>query len=309
MASEYDKVLAQSRQRLTRFTEGRGVSRLKKLYDEAQATLERKLATTARKGGRTFTAHTQRIVLAQIKDGQAQIAAKMAGELGDFTEEVQVESLRGLAKDVKRLERYYVGAEISLPIDEAARFAGVVDKRRSSLLKMHEESMANYGGRLIGKMEDRLAQATLMQEPVHETVSSIAEIADVESWQAERIIRTESSFASNATVADGVQDIAEEVDGAWLRWEEHVSDDGEPLDDRTSKDSLSLHGQCVKPGGLFMLLPETLDGEEVDSDLVGQTWAFPPNRPNDRASVTMWMPSWGGLAWKVVGDDREYLSR
>lgn len=309
MASEYEKVLAQHRKRLTTFTEGRGVQRLKRLYDDAQATLERKIAVTARGGGNTFTAHTQRMVQGQLRQGQAVIASKLAGELGDITEDVQIESLRGFAKDIKQLERHYTGAEISLPIDEAARFAGVIDKRRSSLLKMHEESMANYGGRLVMKMEDRLAQSVLIQEPVHEAVAAITEIADVEWWQGERIVRTESAWASNATVADGVADTADEVDGMWLRWEEHVSDDGEPLDDRVAPDSLGLHGQVVKSGGLFFLPEDTLDGEDIESDLVGQGWAFPPDRPNDRAVVSAWMQHWGGLAWKYEDGERIFLSR
>jgi len=309
LASEFEKVLKQNRQRLDRLTQGRGVHRLKKLYDNAQAELERKIASTARRGGKTFTEHTQRLVLAQIKDGQAQIAAHMAGELGDFTNEVQIESLRGLAKDVKRLERHYTGAEIPLPIDEAARFAGVVDKRRSSLLKMHETSFANYGARLVGKMESQLAVATLTQAPVHETVSSIAEIADVESYQAERIVRTESAWASNSVVADGVKDIAEEVDGMLLRWEEHISDEGVPYDDRVGVDSEAMHGQVIRPGGLFVMPDSTPDGDPVPDSLVGGMWEFGPCRPNGRETVTPYMVRWGGLAWRFEAGERIYLSR
>jgi hypothetical protein len=298
--ANYERTLDAHRRNLAKIVEDRGVDRIKRLYDKAQDELNAKLRriTPARRD--TFTAYQHRIVLAQVQQAQTQIARKLAGEAGAVSREAQVESLRGLTDQIGKLEKTYTGADIVLPIDEAARFYGVVDQRRTSLLKQHEESMASYGARVVGKVEEQLALSLATGETADAAIDRVQQTTDREWWQAERIVRTETAWAFNATHADGVAELASEIPDIYMRWVEHVTDDGEPMDNRVGADSIAMHGQIIRPGGMFVMPPDP----EVSTSMWGQRWAFPPNRPNDRAVLSSWRPHWGGLAWEWKGGRR-----
>lgn len=303
--AEYRKALNVHRQRLVRLAETRSVVRMKQLYDRAQDELESKLRRLMPGRKDTFTAYQHRVMLAQARQGQAVIARAMAGESAVLSRETQVESLRGLSNWMGRMEKAYTGAAPVLPIDEVARFWGVIDKRRTSLIRAHETSMASYGARVAAKIEEGLGMSLATGETMTEAVDRVREAADVEWWQAERVVRTEQAWAFSATQADGIAAIAEEDDSVYMRWVEHVTDDGEPMDDRVGEDSLVLHGQVARPGGLFYMPRD----KRVDPNMWGESWAHPPNRPNDRSVISAWKPGWGGLAWVYASGRKRFISR
>ena len=300
----YVKTLDVQRRKLVRLAEDRGAARLKSLYDAAQDALEAKLRRAP--GGRrdTMTVYQQQLLLTQVRQGQKLIAGRMTGELNDLSREAQVDSLRGLGSWMEKMGDEFGEAEVVLPTDEAARFWGVIDKRRTSLLAQHQKSMSAYGAANVLAMERQLAVSLATGETVDQAADRVRETADVEFWKAERIARTETAWAYNATHADGIADIAQEVDDLYMRWTEFVSDSGVPLDDRVGEDSVVMHGQVARPGGVFTM-PED---PRVSESMWGEEWEFPPNRPNDRCVLTAWRPHWGGLAWLWDGG-KVYLSR
>jgi hypothetical protein len=163
---------------------------------------------------------------------------------------------------------------------------------------MHRESMTKYGARIVTKMESQLGESLIAGESPNDAVARIETVAKGEWYQAERIVRTETAWAFNATQADGMVDAASELDDLYMRWSEHVDDEtGEPLDDRVAADSLALHGQVVRPGGEF-LMPGSAD---VQESLQGRGWPFPTDRPNDRACLAPWRPGWGVPGWEMRG--------
>ncbi len=301
--STFKSVLADHLRQLDRFATRRGAAKLKGVYDQAQADVIRRLEALGR-GSSTFTAHHLRMMAIQIRQGQMRMAAKLADELGDLTKEVQIESLNTLIKSVVKLEKHFTGAAPELPIEEVARFKGVIDKKKTSLMRMHQTSMSHYGARMVGKMENELAVSLAAGETLDGAVSRVHGVARNEFWQAERIARTESAWAYNATHADGIVAIAKHMPDLWQRWTELVSDDGQPLDDRVGLDSISLHGEVVRPGGMFTCPPTTRDGRLVPRGLAGAQFAFPPSRPNDRAVVVPWKPSWGVPGWVWENEQR-----
>jgi hypothetical protein len=116
---------------------------------------------------------------------------------------------------------------------------------------------------------------------------------------------TELSYASGVSARGAIEEQAVELDGdLWMRWSEHVSDDGQPLDDRVGVDSEAMNGQVAPPGGMFTQPPVSPDGDIVQAGLVGQSWAAPPNRPNDRAVLVPWRYSWGVPGWQWDGGQR-----
>lgn len=306
--STFKSVLADHLRQLDRFATRRGAAKLKGVYDQAQADVIRRLEALGR-GSSTFTAHHLRMMAIQIRQGQMRMAAKLADELGDLTKEVQVESLNTLIKSVVKLEKHFTGAAPELPIEEVARFKGVIDKKKTSLMRMHRTSMSHYGARMVGKMENQLAVSLASGETLDGAVGRVHEVAGGEFWQCARIARTECSWAWNMTHRDGIVEVAKSVSGLWQRWTELVSDDGSPLDNRVGIDSMALHGEVCRPGAMFTCPSTTRDGQLVPKGLAGLKFEAPPSRPNDRAVIVPWKPDWGIPGWELKGGQRVPVTR
>lgn len=314
MARRVPKAFAQAvaahRNRLQSLVTRQGVRQLKSVYDAAQAKLTSQIARAVRANrGDSFSAYQMRVAQAQLRQGQALIAKRMAGDMGPLSKQAQEAALNGLIDDVARLSRAFTGSEVTLPIDEAARFAGVVDARRSSLMKMHQNSMARYGANIVQQAEHRMAVSLLTGESSSATMDAVASLIDGEWWQGERIVRTEMAFAFNAAHYDGIKESGDEVPELKQRWEENCNDAGLPLDDRVAVDSIAMHGQVTEAGGLFTMprtapFPDAKGKTQVPEHLVGEQWPFPPNRPNDRSVLSPWMADWGVPGWRYVGGRR-----
>lgn len=296
------QILGEQQKLLGRVTNERAAARLRKLYDQAAAELEGKLARV--RGGRTMTVGQHRQMLHQLRLFGVQMPVRMAEGLGQVAHETQRTALNSLAKGIQAVERTFKGAATPLPLAEASRFAGVIDRRKTSLMRMHQSSMANYGTRIVGKMENQLAVSLASGETQMDAIDRITKTADLEWWQGERIVRTETAWAYNATHHDGIVEAARELPDMMARWSEHVDDGGAPMDDRVGDDSLAMHGQIAKPGEAFTMPPTTPDGKVIHRSLVGRSWQFPPNRPNDRAIVQPWRPHWGIDGWVWRGGAR-----
>lgn len=315
----YQRVLAEHRRRVEKLSGGQGLSSLRKIYDQAILELERRLKRLPGAKRNTFTAHQHRLFLGQLRQGLALLMKRMAGGMGDISKSAQNAALRGLIGDISRLEGAFTGAEVVLPLEEAARFQGVISGVRESLLRTHEVSAARYGARLISKMEDQLTMGLSLGEDIGSAIDRVVQAADLEWWQAERITRTETLWAYNATHQSGMKEAAEALPDLMMRWTERVGDaPARGLDDRVDVDSIAMHGQVAPPGGVFRfpsMLPRgaqlTMDQRKnwpkVQARFAGQTWAHPPNRPNDRSSLAPWRPHWGIPAWHLVNGRRVQL--
>jgi hypothetical protein len=303
----YAFVINESRRRLHTVTQGKPLARMKAIYDTAQKDLAAKLKAQAGKDT-PFTHYHLNLMMAQVRDGQAQLAKKMVGHLGKEGRAAQAIGLRGTIDDVKRLSKAFGQHMPVLRVEEAARFAGVLDDLAPSLLSLHRRSVARYTADVVKKAQDQLAVSQVNGDSMDNAIGKVEKLMDVEYWQASRIVRTEQAWAYNGGARDGLEELDKELPGGlWMRWIEHCTDspDPQPLDDRVGDDSLAMHGQVVKPGGLFTM-PD--DDPRVPKGLVGKSWQGPPNRPNDRSIVVAWQPGWGGYAWEWRNGRRVVLS-
>lgn len=308
--AEYKAVSSESRARLDKLLAQQGAAaRLKRLYEEAEAALVKRIYNAAGRGD-TMSSSQMKAMLGQVREGQKSIAARLAGHMGDESEAAQEVALSGLVEDIGRLEKQFTGAATSLPIEEAGKFRGIVGGRRQSLVRAHKTSFARYGADLVEKMEDSLSRSLLTGETPRDAAMRLTEVADVEWYRAERLVRTELAWAANATALDGMKEMGKDMPDLMARWCEHVDDgSGMPLDDRVGVDSLAMHGQVAEPGGVFVMPPLSLVPDKsgttvVSPQLVGKTWQFPPNRPNDRAVIQPFRPGWGVPGWRLVGGRR-----
>lgn len=119
-----------------------------------------------------------------------------------------------------------------------------------------------------------------------------ADVARDHWWRVARISRVVEAWTFNAVRTDMVREVGGGV--FFLRWTELVDDaTGQPLDDRVAADSLVLHGQVARPGESFTMPPHL----NVRRTEWLRSWNHPPNRPNDRAVLTLWRSGLGVPAW------------
>ena len=287
---------------LDRILDQRSVLDLKRFYDRAQDELTRKLAASVRVGkGDTMSALQMRQLLAQVREAQARIARAVANGFNPILRDTQADGVRQAAKSITQLEKKFTGAEVRLPLEEAATFQGIVGKRSTSLIRANERSFNRYGTAVTRKVEEELALSLATGETPLQAIDRVRAVADNQWWQAERIVRTEGAYAFNAAHADSIQEAQDALPDLMNRWSEHVDDQtGAALDDRVAEDSLVLHGQVVPVGANFVMPPDA----RVSSKLWNQTYAQPPSRPNDRAILLPWRPRWGGYAWSFTSGQR-----
>ena len=299
---EFAAALRLHRSILDRMLDRRSVVALKRFYDRAQDELERKLAKMVKTGRKeSMSALQAQQLLQQVREAQQVIAAQTAQTMTPISREVQAEGVRQCASTIVQLEAKFTGATMTLPLEEAATFARIVESRSPSLIRTHESSWLRYGARVTAKIEDELAVSLATGETPLDAIDRVRAVTDLEWWQGERIVRTELAYAYNSSHADAIEESAKELKGLSKRWCEHVDDaTGRPLDDRVGEDSLALHGQVVSDNGLFVM-PSS---PNVSAKLWGKTWRSGPNRPNDRSVTMPWRPHWGIPGWQFIHGER-----
>ena len=301
----YAEAIREHREAIDRVADGSALPKLKKIYDQAVSELERKLAGLVRaRRGETMTAHQVRAMLLQAKDAQRRLQARMSAQLGEASRSAYRDSVAKLHRQVAKLDQRFAGAVTVLPIVQAGVFAGVRDERERSLIRLHQSSFERYGERLTKAIEGQLTMSLVTGETPYEATQRVVDTVHNRWWEADRIVRTELSWAANAGHYDGIRVAAKHNPGLMMRWVEHCTDDGAPLDDRVGVDSMAMHGQVAHPGGRFTMPDAAPDGAAVPDVLVGRSWMFPPDRPNDRAVLSPWRPRWGGRGWRLIGGER-----
>lgn len=298
----YHAVIIDQQNQLARLVRSAGIAPVRALYQEMLRDLEKKLGRTA---AGTFDHQRFTGYLAQIKLALVRLAQGVAGVVEDGATEIGVHAARTMLLDAAALERRFTGAVMPIPLLQGARLKGLVAGKTQSVMRVHESSMARYGVRVVRRMENELGVSLVQGESQAQAIDRVMKAGSLEWHGAERIVRTEYSFAAGASAREAADEQAEELDGdLWTRWTEHVSDGGAPLDDRVGVDSEAMHGQVAHPGGMFTQPPASPDGEEVGDSLVGRQWACPPNRSNDRSCLVPWRASWGVPGWQWVGGRR-----
>lgn len=290
----YQAAIQATQRRLDQVVATGGIAPVRSLFQEVHGQLERDLAKLP---GGTFDDARKRSAALQVRAAILRLnqASATIAERGSI--DAQVAAVQELATQVQGLERDFRGTVVPVPLLEGARFRGLAANRATSLLTQHRASMARYGAETIREVEGVMARSLIGNESTTDTIDKIAETVGGSRWRAERIHRTEQAWSYNAGHVDGLVTQATTLPDLMMRWSEHVSDAGAALDDRVAVDSLAMHGQLAPPGGLFTQPPAAPDGEQVPDGLVLQTWAHPPNRPNDRAVISPWRPHWGVPGW------------
>lgn len=294
----YQASLAKSRARLDRLLDRRSVLALKKFYDRAQDDLESRLHKMAKGVHKEpLTPLQVQQLLQQVRLAQQIIARRLHMKFDAISEEAQEEGIEQVAETIEEQERNSTGVLVSLPLNDPAVEAALVEQRRNQLTQLNDKSYRRFADQVSVAMELALATALAMGETPDDAIDRIRATAEDEWWQSERIIHTEMAAAYNTAHADSIALVGVHLKGLGKRWCELVDDaTGLPLDDRVGKDSLVLHGQITEMSGVFVMPPDA----RVSPRMWNLTYFSSPNRPNDRSVTMPWRPGWGvpGYLWK-----------
>ena len=173
---------------LERLTKQRGVAPMLRLIEQAHADLERKVRNLG-KPGETFTEVQRQALLAQYRAMLVQLQPRMVRTLGEASREAQIAGIRDLVKLIALGEAEFEGVVTPLPLEQAARMAGIIDADRASLLRQHEVSIRTYGIQSIGEAETFLAQSFMQAKGYAETTSGLLSMVEGSRYRAERIVR------------------------------------------------------------------------------------------------------------------------
>jgi hypothetical protein len=293
------------------------VRAMKNIYDEAYGRVQRNLHKLVKGGqGQDFTAHQKNIILTQLKQGQKMVNAKLTEGIRPSVVKTAEKSVAAFTDETTRLHKFFTGSEIVLPVEEASVFSGVVDGVTASVMRQHAKTIAKYGERIVGDVEEELAVTLLEGGSMSDAYDTIAEAIDGEWWQGERIVRTEMSYAYNRSHLDAAKEADDELGGVYKVWWEFCDEAGRPLDERVAVDSIAMHGQAAEMDGMFTMpatAPFPTMGKkpttEVPDSLVGLSWDQPPNRCNDRSVLMTTFKEWDLPVWFYDGGERRYLKK
>lgn len=275
---------------LERYIEVHGVRKTRTFLRQLKNELRSRLLSVGGQPDTSVTALQLEAMLAQVEAILSRSVRQMTIMLDDASKTASVMGARHAVKEFKALEKHFKGTTPVLSLDRASVFKRVVNGQKGSLLRRNQRSVARWGLNMIGQIENTMSVSVATGASTHETVKRIAGKAGLiesEMWQAERIVRTELSFAHGATKQAALNHTAEEFEEEDDPVMKRII---ETFDDRTGDDSFVIHGQTVPAGKPFEWKRKRKGAWQLVQ------FMHPPNRPNDRSVVIPWRASWDPTA-------------
>ncbi len=229
-------------------------------YKEAEKNATKALKRLPPK---SFTAQKQR----QILVGARTVVAGLERALGDALKQIGIEGSAigkgGLLNQINAWRGHFTGT--TRRINPVERTEALLDR---GLLEFYGVSRKVYGDAAIKRMRRAMVLASAEGLTVAQSIDRVAAAAKIPRWKAERIARTESSFAAHRIQ---VEDMTRSDEGEnWVK--ELVA----VFDTRTGADSKRVDGQ-----------QRPIDKVFIDPGGELTPFLHPPNRPNDRETMVM----------------------
>lgn len=232
-------------------------ARLLAIAREVADELEAQLKTMA--PGR-YTTQQTRVILAQVRAVTEVLGAELGERLGGAVEDIGAAAARigrnGLLAQIEAWAPEFGTVGRVAPVELAG------DLLDEGLLEYYQVSRQTYGMEAIRKMRETLARSVMSGETLNQTTERLQADIEISETRAERIVRTESSFAMHRRQL-------EDAKAADLGMVKQLL---ATFDNRTGDDSRSVHEQVRE-------LDEPFEDNE------GRRYQHPPNRPNDREAM------------------------
>ena len=300
---EYLAVMLQHTALLTQVAEKRNVVAIRKTYQREVRDFVAQLHKVHRQTRRVtsdnkpISGYEAQVAIAQVRRLIPQMSVALLKTLNASVREAQIAGLRTVIASVEKLERDLAKNTVALTVQQPAMFSSILEQRLPTIERSAIEALQNYGQQTAEEVQRQLSLAIALDETFDETMIRVEDVLIGAQWKADRIARTEAAFGFNAALYDGVSSMSRQFPDVENRWTELVYDSsGEPMDARVAVDSLALHGQIAGANGIFVMPPDP----RVRPTMWGETYRFPPNRPNDRAVLVPWKPTWGVPGYRYV---------
>lgn len=292
----YLAILREQQRRLEALANSQGAVPLRRNYDALIDDI------TKVSGSGKVDAAGQREILARTRQAMTKFIRIGSGVLDSAAAHIVTATAGQAFNVVAALEKDRTGR--SLVVSDRGRDAiASAGPKPSTLIGAHERSLARYGAHVVIKVQEQIGTGIAIGETHTEILDRVMRTADMEWYQADRIVRTELSYAGNSAAREAIGKEHEILGDVFSQWTENADEDGRPLDAIVCVDSLALHGQIASFGQSFIMPPTSVYPDargrtEVPEKMIGKTWDHPPNRPNDRSVIGPWRPHWATPGWR-----------
>jgi hypothetical protein len=230
----------------------------------------------------SFTAHRLRSVLAQVNAAIDALNQKLKHHLDASAQKASVMSVEQLVKEIKRFDSHFKGATrpINLNIVKSAM------DTKEFLINHYQNSLSHYGDSLKQDISNSLKQAVIAEIPYSEVVQKLSQEFQAQEWEVHRLARTELHHIYSVAKLNGMKDLKKEKIMPSIKKALY-----HPMDSRTAEDSKEMaeKNPIVELNDYF-----TQDYRPTPKSKVQhRRYLVPPDRPNDRAILIPYDPSWG----------------
>jgi hypothetical protein len=275
--------LVRNRQEATRMMQTMGVERTRRLLEDAQKDLEKRIERNVKGlGDNAFTVVQMRTTLAQVRSTLTFVTYAMKNIIVETGVKSAKLSTEHVIDYLKKADKVFRGVgEQALSLREASMFSRAVEGVHSSILNRLVSTegktgiLQRYSHGTIKHFEEILQRGLVTKKSLRDMREEIRDsspfLKQKPAHWAERIVRTEIMGAHNRAGWHSIQAANDELG-------DMVKILAATFDDRTGSDSYSIHGMIRRPDEPF----EWWEG----------AFQCPPNRPNDREIVVPHRISW-----------------
>lgn len=267
--------------------ENRQAEKLLRVYQRVAAVMRQRLRNLPTD---SFTAQQLRVTLLQLEVSLITFEKELAEETDFGASLLADQGISDLRDEVNAYNDYFKGSLqlASVDLNVAATDA------KNLLINRYQISLDTYGQALrrtiASGLQDMIIQR-LPSEEIHRQMlekDTLGRFFEGEAWRLRRIVRTELHNMYGIAKLNGLERI-EEQDDAIRKTLYH------PRDHRTGDDSayaatLNLRPKVDEPF-VYTWQPRDKSGKPTGKSYK-RTFMTPPDRPNDRAILLPYHPSW-----------------
>ena len=272
-------IIEQTIQRVSRLEEKQANFLLKR-FKQIRQDLRDRLDVIS---GETFSAQQLRGTLVQVDLAIAAIVNGLSQDIRPGAEELSITGARDMVTEMTKFDRHFTGAVIPLNIDTAL----VGQETSNFLINRYDASLKAYGESLRASITSNLTNLSLQNAPLEKVIAKLGRFFIGEEWKLRRIARTELHNMYNIGKMNTMQRLKETEVPDLKKTMIH------PMDGRTGDDSKQLAEENpiidIDKPFVFIFRRKLASGEIKEER---REFMAPPDRPNDRAVLVPFRPSW-----------------
>lgn len=245
----------------------------KMLTEYRKAKEELKMQLMATSSDNQYTEAKLKNALAQIEYAILALRKKVGWQIEDGFNFLSDQGVEDSVKEMDAFDKYFGGGFGKLPMDAILESTDPTN----ILLNQYQSSVEAYNENLRNLFQQSFTQSLIQQKTWSQTVWDMEQVFGMEEWKLSRIVRTELHGIYNNSKMNGFMTAR---DGYIPDLKKTLYN---PMDSRTAEDSMYV--ESLK---LIVPLEEPFRYKWKGKEYVAMA---PPFRPNDRAILIPYRPS------------------